>query len=105
MPSGFPSDVPTYPGAQLTAACTAPGNGSTQWTVQWQTTDKLDAVQAFYLSALSKNDWNISGYSGDYGTRFTANFARNSNSKVTGTVNVTNITGPTKIALTLTTIP
>jgi hypothetical protein len=39
------------------------------------------------------------------GTRFTANFARNSNAKVTGTLNVTNVTGPTKLALVLNTIP
>ena len=105
MPPGFPSDFPTYPGAQLTAACTAPGNGSTQWTVQWQTTDKLDVVQAFYVKALDKNDWTLLGYSGDVGTRFTANFARNSNAKVTGTLNVTNLTGPTILALALNTIP
>lgn len=104
MPSGFPADFPTYAGAQLTAACNVQGNASTQWTVVWQTAATLDAVQAFYMSALSKNDWNIVGYSGDYGTRFTANFARNSNPKVTGTVNVTNA-GPTKIALALSTIP
>ena len=105
MPAGFPADFPIYSGAQLTTACSVPANGSTKWTVEWQTTAKLDAVQAFYVNALGKNDWNLLGYSGDVGTRFTANFARNSNSKVTGTLNVTNSSGPTKIALDLNTIP
>lgn len=106
MPAGFPADFPIYPGAQLAAGCSAPGNGSTKWTVDWQTTATPDAVEAFYVSALDQNDWTLLGYSGDIGTRFTANFTRSSNAKVTGTLNATTDgTTPTKIALVLNTIP
>jgi hypothetical protein len=105
MPSGFPADFPIYPGARLTAACAAPGNASTQWTVAWQTTATFDAAQVFYKSALDKNDWTLAGESGDFGTRFSADFMRKSNSKLTGSLTVTNSGGPTKITLTLTTVP
>lgn len=105
MPAGFPADFPIYAGAQLTAACTVPGNGSTQWTVDWQTTGTLNTVQEYYVSALDKNDWVLLAYSGDINTRFSATFQRNSNANVNGSLNVTSSTGPTKIDLTLTTVP
>jgi hypothetical protein len=105
LPSDFPADFPIYPGAQLTAACKVPGNASTQWSVTWQTTDKLNSVQTYYVSALDKNDWTLAAYSGDIGTRFSATFQRTSNPKVQGSMDVTNSGGPTKIVLTLTTVP
>ena len=101
-PAGFPADFPVYPGAKLTAACLLSGGGSTQWSVQWQTDDKLDPVQAFYMSALDKNDWVLGSNSGDVNTRFSATFQRKSNANVKGSLEVTNTGGPTKIALTLT---
>ena len=105
MPSGLPTDFPVYAGAQLTAACAVPASGSTTWSVEWQTTAKLDSIQAFYVSALDKNDWVLLAYSGDINTRFSATFQRSSNANAKGSLNVTNDTGPTKIALTLATVP
>jgi hypothetical protein len=102
LPAGFPADFPIYRGAQLTAACLVTGSGATQWNVQWQTADKLNAVQDFYLSALDKNDWVLGNNSGDINTRFSATFQRKSNANVKGSLEVTNTGGPTKIALTLT---
>jgi hypothetical protein len=106
MPAGFPADFPIYPGTQLTAACRVPGSGSTQWTVQWSTTDNLNKVQEFYVSALDKNDWTLLAYSGDINARFSATFQRASNANVKGSMEVKNSGGPTTmIGLTLTTIP
>lgn len=77
-------------------------SGSTQWSVQWQTGDKLNPVQDFYMSALDKNDWVLGNDSGDMNTRFSATFQRKSNANVKGSLEVPNSGGPTKIALTLT---
>lgn len=77
-------------------------SGSTQWSVQWQTGDKLNPVQDFYMSALDKNDWVLGNDSGDINTRFSATFQRKSNANVKGSLEVTNSGGPTKIPLTLT---
>jgi hypothetical protein len=105
IPSGFPADFPIYPGTQLTAACKVPGNASTQWTVQWQTTANLNDIQAFYVDALNKGDWVLLAYSGDINTRFSATLQRNSNANVKGSLEVKNSGGPTTIALALTTVP
>jgi hypothetical protein len=102
LPAGFPADFPIYPGAQLTAACSVAGGASTQWSVQWQTVDKLNPVQDFYMNALDKNDWVLGNDSGDINTRFSATFLRKSNPNAKGSLEVTNSGGPTKIALTLT---
>ena len=104
MPAGFPADFPIYAGAQLKAACMVPGTGSTQWTVEWQTTDKLNSVQAYYVNALNKNDWVLVAYSGDIDTRFSATFQRSSNANAKGSLDVTNAGGPTTIALVLATV-
>lgn len=102
LPAGFPTDFPIYRGAQLIAACSVAGSGSTQWSVQWQTDDNLNSVQEFYMSALDKNDWVLGNDSGDINTRFSATFQRKSNPNVKGSLEATNSGGPTKIALTLT---
>jgi hypothetical protein len=105
MPSGFPADFPIYPGVQLTTACSTSGSGSTQWTVAWQTSAKLNAIQAYYMSALDKDDWLLLDSSGDLNARFSATFQRKSNAKVKGSLDVKNTGGPTVISLALTTVP
>src|SRR5579864_750666 len=85
MPSGFPADVPIYPGSRLTAGATFSSSGQTTWGMEWETLDTVDKVQAFYSSKFSQGDWTIS-FSGSSNGSFSAVFARKSNSKYGGLV-------------------
>ncbi len=100
MPAGFPSDVPIYPGARLTAAATFTASGQTTWGMEWETLDSVDKVQAFYSSKLSQGDWNIQ-FSGTANGAFSAIFSRKSNSKFAGILGASGSSGVTKISLSL----
>ena len=100
MPSGFPSDVPIYAGARLTAAATFAANGQTTWGMEWETLDSVDKVQAFYSAKLSQGDWNL-GFSGTANGSFSAIFNRKSNSKFAGILGADGSSGVTKISLSL----
>ena len=97
MPNGFPSEVPIYPGARLTAAAAFPDNGQTKWGVEWETLDAVDKVQAFYSSKLSQGDWNSQFTAGN--GSFTATFNRKSNSKFAGVLGADGSSGVTKISM------
>ena len=98
MPSGFPADLPVYPGARLTAAATFSSSGQTTWGMEWETLDGVDKVQAFYSSKLSQGDWNIQ-FSGASNGSFSATFKRKSNSSSTGILGADGSSGVTKISL------
>jgi hypothetical protein len=101
MPSGFPPDVPIYPGARLTAAGSFTSSGQpTAWGMEWETLDSVDKVQAFYSSKLSQGDWTID-FSGSTGSKFAATFKRKSNPKSTGAIGVDGSSGVTRISMSL----
>ena len=100
IPSGFPADVPIYPGARLTAAASFTGTGQTTWGMNWETSDSVAKVQAFYASKLSQGDWNIS-FSGNTGASFSASFNRKSNSKFGGILSADGSSGVTRISMSL----
>jgi hypothetical protein len=100
MPNGFPTDVPIYPGARLTAGAAYTANGQTTWGMEWETLDTVDKVQAFYSSKLSQGDWNIS-FSGTANGAFSSIFNRKSNSKFAGILAADTSSGVTKISLSL----
>ncbi len=100
LPSGFPSDVPIYTGARLTAAATFAANGQTTWGMEWETLDSVDKVQAFYSSKLSQGDWTLQ-FSGTANGSFSAIFNRKSNSKFAGILGADGSSGVTKISLSL----
>lgn len=100
MPSGFPSDVPIYASARLTAAASFTTNGQTTWGMEWETLDSVDKVQAFYSSKLSQGDWTTQ-FSGTANGSFSAIFSRKSNSKFAGIVGADGSSGVTKISLSL----
>ena len=97
MPAGFPSEVPTYPGARLTAAAGFPDNGQTKWGMEWETVDAIDKVQTFYSSKLSQGDWN-SQFTAGSGS-FAATFSRKSNSTFAGVLAADGSSGVTKISM------
>jgi len=98
-PAGFPTDVPVYPGARLTAGAAFAGAGETTFGMEWETQDILDKVHAFYASKLTQGDWAIS-FSGGTGTTFSAVFSRKG-SKENGLVAADSSSGVTKISLSL----
>jgi hypothetical protein len=100
MPAGFPSDVPIYPGARLTAGAAFSANGKTAWGMEWETLDSVAKVQAFYASKLSQGDWNVQ-FSGTANGSFSAVFNRKSNNSVTGILGADGSSGVTKISLSL----
>ena len=97
-PSGFPADIPVYPGARLTAGAAFSGNGLTTWGMEWETLDGVDKVQAFYSGKLSQGDWNIS-FSGSANGSFSAIFNRKSNPSSGGILGADGSSGVTKISL------
>lgn len=99
-PSGFPSDLPVYPGARLTAAAPFTSSGLVTFGMEWETLDGVDKVHAFYASKLNQGDWTIS-FSGTTAAGFNAVFSRKSNSRVIGTVGADGSSGVTKISLSL----
>lgn len=101
MPSGFPSDVPIYPGARLVSASTFASNGTSTWSMTWQTVDSVDKVQAFYTAKLAQGDWTLS-FSGSSNGSFSALFNRKSNSNVGGIMGVGTNVGITEITVELT---
>ena len=100
MPSGFPSDVPIYPGSRLTAGASFSSSGQTTWGMEWETLDSVDKVQAFYSSKFAQGDWTIS-FKGTSNGSFSAIFARKSNSKDGGLVGAGSANGVTTITLSL----
>jgi uncharacterized iron-regulated membrane protein len=100
MPRNFPTDVPVYTGARLTAAAVFNSNGQTTFGMEWETLDKIDKVHAFYAAQLSQGDWTIQFNSTTTGT-FAASFSRKSNPRDAGLVSADGSSGVTKISLSL----
>ena len=97
MPSGFPSDIPIYPGARLTAGASFSSNGQSTWGMEWETVDGVDKVKAFYAKQLGQGDWSVTIK--DIPSGFSANFARKSNTRAYGTLAADGSSGVTKISM------
>ncbi len=100
MPPNFPTDVPIYPGARLTAGAPFASSGEVAWGMEWETLDKIDKVAAYYSAKFSQGDWTFSMGAGT-ATTFTATVTRKSNSHFTGTLGGDSSSGVTKILLSL----
>jgi hypothetical protein len=59
LPEGFPSDVPLWPGSEVTNATSAPSGGSTQYTVDFETADSYADVVDGTLRGLKTAGWEI----------------------------------------------
>ena len=55
LPADFPSDIPIYPGATVTASVGAAGQaaGKTSHVVTFETSDSADSVASFYKAKLA----------------------------------------------------
>jgi hypothetical protein len=67
VPSGFPSDVPIYPGSKVSGSFKS---GDNKYTVILTTTDSKNKVDSYYKSQLSANGWisDDSTGSADFGS-------------------------------------
>jgi hypothetical protein len=102
MPLAFPSDVPIYPKARLTAGAGFPSTAPTSWGMEWQTLDAVAKVQAYYSDNMNKGDWSLTVI-GNAAGDFRATFGRKSVSGVAGTLEITGASGVTKILMSLVT--
>ena len=100
MPSGFPSDLPVYSKARLTAGAKFNSSGQVSWGMEWQTLDSVAKVQAFYADKLNQGDWTIT-ITNKATNNFSATFARKSNSSVQGTLGAGTASGVTRISMSL----
>ncbi len=100
VPQGFPSDIPIYKKARLTAGASFTSNGQVAWGMEWETLDSFAAVQAFYVKQFSQGDWSLTISSNAAGA-FAATISRKSNPHVTGTLAIDKDRGLTKILLSL----
>ncbi|TMF72031.1 MAG: hypothetical protein E6H99_12710 [Chloroflexi bacterium] len=100
MPPDFPTDVPIYPGARLTAGAGFTSTGQEAWGMEWQTLDGVAKVQPFYAKQLNQGDWLVKFADSPPGS-FKGTFARKSNSRVSGTLSAGTSSGVTKILMTL----
>ena len=57
LPKGFPSDLPMFPDAMLTASLIDPGEGS---LVRWSSEAALADVSSFYQAKLPSQGWIVS---------------------------------------------
>jgi hypothetical protein len=101
MPAGFPTDLPVYPKARLTAGASFTSTGQVAWGMEWETTDDPGKVQAYYAKQLSQGDWTLAVSNQTNGAVYAATFARKSNSRETGTLAINSDAGVTTIALSL----
>ena len=102
MPPGFPSGVPVYPGARLTAGAAFTSTGEMTWGMEWETLDGVQKVHDFYAAKLASGDWSIT-FTASTGATFTATFTSKSNSEVKGVLGGDGSSGVTKIAMSLVT--
>lgn len=100
MPAGFPSDVPIYPGARLTAAASFSGQGEVTWGMEWESLDDPPKVAQFYAAKLDQGDWMINSTTRPNGN-FTVTFSRKSNSHFTGTLGIDGTSGVAKVSMSL----
>lgn len=100
MPAGFPTDVPIYPKARLTAGASFTSSGQIAWGLEWESTDTADKVWAFYQKQLNTGDWTFHETTHE-NMLMGASIARRSNPNVKGTLAVNNDSSVTTVALSL----
>lgn len=97
-PADFPSDVPVYPGARLTAGAGFNSGGVVSWGMEWETLDSIDKVHSFYAAKFSQGDWTIN-FTASNSTAFSAAFQRKSNPNAKGVIGADDSSGVTKVSL------
>ncbi len=100
-PASFPSDVPVYSNARLTAGAAFTSTGQMAWGMEWETLDAAAKVQAFYVKQFGQGDWTLNPTNSTAGS-FAATIARKSNPHDTGTLAINTDGSLTKILLSLT---
>jgi hypothetical protein len=101
MPSDFPTDMPVYPGARLTAGASFISAGELTWGVEWESADAAGKVVAYYLNQFNKGgDWMFSTTNSGNGF-LDGTITRKTDPLVKGTLAVTDDQTVTMISLSL----
>lgn len=99
-PAGFPTDVPVYPKARLTAGASFTSPGQATWGMEWETTDGAGVVRAYYEKQFSTGDWTLQ-VTNTSDLVLAGTIGRKSNPNEKGTLAVNNDNAVTVIALSL----
>lgn len=59
LPDSFPSAIPVYDGAKVTAQMEAAGEGGTMYVVTWTSADEFGTVLDWYKAQLEAKGWKI----------------------------------------------
>ena len=98
LPEGFPSDFPTFEGADLMGSMRGEQEGQSGFFVTWETGASTDEVTNFYKEALDKDPWKTSGvFTTSDGAMIT--FSRADNENFGGGVTVTSSDGKTQFVV------
>jgi len=72
LPSGFPSDVPVYPGSTVAFGGATHSNGKDSYSVTFSTTAGTNDIISYYKGQLQSNGWNITSEQSYFGSSVTA---------------------------------
>ena len=100
MPPGFPTGVPVYPAARLTAGASFTSTGEITWGMEWETRDGLQKVHDYYAGKLASGDWTIT-FTASSATVFTATFSSKGSPQLKGVLGADASSGVTKISMSL----
>ena len=92
LPAGYPTDLPTFPGAETTTSMVIPGGTG---LVVFSTKDPVEEVAAYYAKALVEQGWSVDTTSDD-GMRMHAQ-----KDSRTATVSIDRVANQTEIAIVL----
>ncbi len=59
MPAGIPSNIPMFPGSELTQAKETLGETSNDYTITLSAQASVEDINTWYREAMQINDWNI----------------------------------------------
>lgn len=96
LPSDFPSDFPTYKGADVQASTTGTYNGISGLYVVWQTGDSVDKVKSYFDDQFKNGSWKSNTTATTNGTSYWV--VDSPDHKKAGYVSVSDVNGKTSIS-------
>ncbi len=96
LPSDFPSDFPTYKGADVQASTTGTYNGISGLYVVWQTGDSVDKVKSYFDDQFKSSAWKSTTTATTNGTSYW--IVTSPDGKKEGYVSVSDVSGKTSIS-------
>ncbi|MHB8377182.1 MAG: hypothetical protein ACYDEB_09545 [Dehalococcoidia bacterium] len=98
LPSSFPKDFPTYPGAKYVGGLESTQRGVSGFYATWETSDSADKVLSYYKDAFKNSAWTTTTTVDSSGGSFIG-VERKDDATQTGFVSVTGSGGKTTIGV------